>query len=81
MTPIERAKSYLATIQDNSPEDDDRIWFENASYEVKLAAYIILNTMHRDYHSMKPCTCHPSEAPILCQHKYAYSECMKSIKT
>jgi hypothetical protein len=24
----------------------------------------------------RPCTCHPSEAPIPCQHKYALSECM-----
>jgi DNA modification methylase len=24
----------------------------------------------------RPCTCHPSEAPVPCQHKYAFSECV-----
>lgn len=24
----------------------------------------------------KPCTCHPDEAPVPCQHKYAFSECV-----
>ena len=24
----------------------------------------------------RPCTCHPSEAPVPCQRKYAFSECM-----
>jgi len=24
----------------------------------------------------RPCTCHPSEAPVPCPQKYAYSECI-----
>jgi hypothetical protein len=26
------------------------------------------------------CTCHPSEAPQPCQHKYAFSECVVAAK-
>jgi hypothetical protein len=26
------------------------------------------------------CTCHPSEAPIPCPHKYAYSECVAAAR-
>ncbi len=26
----------------------------------------------------RSCTCHPSEAPVPCQHKYAFSECVKA---
>ena len=25
-----------------------------------------------------PCTCHPDEAPVPCQHKYAFSECERA---
>lgn len=25
---------------------------------------------------MRPCTCHPDEAPKPCQHKYALGDCM-----
>jgi hypothetical protein len=24
----------------------------------------------------RPCTCHPDEAPVPCQHRFAYSECL-----
>jgi hypothetical protein len=27
---------------------------------------------------MRSCTCHPSEAPVPCQHKYVFSECVKT---
>ena len=26
----------------------------------------------------RPCTCHPSEAPVPCQQKYALSECVSA---
>jgi hypothetical protein len=26
----------------------------------------------------RPCTCHPSEAPVPCPQKYAYSECVEA---
>jgi hypothetical protein len=28
----------------------------------------------------RPCTCHPSEAPVPCQRQYAYSDCMSKVK-
>lgn len=27
---------------------------------------------------MKPCTCHPSERPFICQRKYANTDCWRS---
>jgi hypothetical protein len=27
-----------------------------------------------------PCTCHPDEAPVPCQHKYAFSECERAAR-
>jgi hypothetical protein len=28
----------------------------------------------------RSCTCHPSEAPVRCPQKYAYSECVETAK-
>lgn len=28
--------------------------------------------------SWRPCTCHPDEAPLPCQRKYALSECLRA---
>lgn len=28
----------------------------------------------------RACTCHPSEAPVPCQHRYAYSECKAAVE-
>lgn len=41
--PIELAREFLDSIVDGSPEDDARIWFENAPYEMRLAAFIKLD--------------------------------------
>lgn len=41
--PLDQAKEFLTGIIDGSPEDDARIWFENAPYEMKLAAFIKLD--------------------------------------
>lgn len=38
-----RAAEFLNSIQDGSPEDDSRIWFDNATPEQRLAAFIKLD--------------------------------------
>lgn len=45
--PLEQAREFLAGIVEGSPEDDARIWFENAPYEMKLAAFIRLQRQER----------------------------------
>lgn len=42
-----RAKAFLDSIEEDSSEDLSRIWFENAPYEVRLAAFIQLETENR----------------------------------
>lgn len=42
-----RAKAFLESIEDDTPEDLSRIWFENALYEVRLAAFVQLETENR----------------------------------
>jgi hypothetical protein len=41
--PLIRARAFLDRIVDGSPEDDARIWFENAQLELRLAAFIALD--------------------------------------
>ena len=40
----QRAIDFLETIKEGSREDDARIWFENATHEERLAAFIRLDT-------------------------------------
>jgi hypothetical protein len=50
-----------------------------------------LDAQHGDWHNgyliavvrknadtLRPCTCHPDEAPVPCPHKYAFGECVKA---
>lgn len=40
---------------------------------------VIANVEHDD-RAARNCTCHPDEAPIPCQHKYAFSECAEAAR-
>ena len=51
-------------------------WNLNGMHDARRHAEdftVKLNAEHVE--KQMPCTCHPSEAPVPCQHKYAYSEC------
>lgn len=38
-----RAREFLDSIVEGSPEQDSMLWFENAPYVVRLAAFIKLD--------------------------------------
>lgn len=47
MTGRDRAIAFLATIQEDSPEQDSLLWYENATHEERLAAFIRLEIAWR----------------------------------
>lgn len=41
---LTRACEFLGSITEGSPEQESLLWFENAQHEVRLAAFIKLDT-------------------------------------
>lgn len=84
---LERAKEVLGWYASNATPGQDmwRIVDKDGSPLIEFGfigdrARAVLSELSADAPAQqtRDCTCHPSEAPVPCQHKYAFSECVKA---
>lgn len=80
---IQRMRRALEAALAVAPKDEAG-WVRDATNDtVKLSGgtFALDPAKVAAVKSVMPCTCHPGEAPVPCQHKYAYADCVTAWET